>query len=103
MSNYSNYRKSYIQTTRSYYDGDRRNLSIDRIRDDFTNTGVPYGYTAKKVSTVYRIPSRDEKREIIVNNKYVLSSNKKDNFDGYEYIKPLTTRRNRCRCCRCFG
>ena len=101
MSNYSNYRKSYIQTTRSYYDGDRRNLSIDRIRDDFTNTGVPYGYTAKKVSTVYRIPSRDEKREIIVNNKYVLSSNKKDNFDGYEYIKPLTTRRNRCRCCRC--
>ena len=48
MSNYSNYKKSYIQTTRSYYDGDRRNLSIDRIRDDFTNTGVPYAILQKK-------------------------------------------------------
>ena len=104
MKNYSNYSKNYVEktfhTTRSSYNyGDKRTNSLERVNNDFTESGIPYGYTAKKVSTVYRIPASNEKREIIVNNKYILK--KSNNYDDYENSKTFNTRKNKCRCCRC--
>ena len=104
MKNYSNYSKNYVEktyhTTRSSYNyGDKRTNSMERVNNGFTESGIPYGYTAKKVSTVYRIPASNEKREIIVNNKYILR--KSNNYDDYENSKTFNTRKNKCRCCRC--